>query len=102
MSVIESVMLKFISSTMRAGSRKVLTTGRSASRFDVKHHNVAGTVVSQQLNRRDALQHSANAAGAAREVYLEGYSTHEEVVRAYLAFAGIDPDSKEGRFYFDL
>ena len=39
---------------------------------------------------------------ANREVHLEGYKTHEEVVRAYLEFAGIDPESKEGRLYFEL
>jgi hypothetical protein len=39
---------------------------------------------------------------ANREVYLEGYETHEQVVRAYLEFAGIDPDSKEGQLYFRL
>ena len=53
------------------------------------------TIARNQQN--DTAPHIAN-----REVHLEGYKTHEEVVRAYLEFAGIDPDSREGRFYFEL
>lgn len=45
---------------------------------------------------------NTNITVANREVHLEGYESHEDVIRAYLEFSGIDPDSKEGRFYFEL
>ena len=55
-----------------------------------------------RLKNRQTDQCDNDITIANREVYLDGYGTHEDVVRAYLTFSGIDPDSKEGRFYFEL
>ena len=57
-------------------------------------------VIDGELN--DDVSSSQLSFIANREVHLEGYRSHEEVVRAYLEYSGIDPDSKEGRFYFEL
>ena len=98
MSVNESVMLKLFSYTGWAGNRK------------------ASAISSTRLNDRQIVNPGINEPGrklstreiaeqpmiALREVYLENYKSHEEVVRAYLEFAGIDPDSREGQFYFKL
>ena len=104
MSVIESVIQKFINSSIRTsyGQSLAITGLRTRSRLYCDDRNLGVTGGKDKHCEQSCQDHSENLAASGRDVHLKGFDKHEDVVRAYLEFSGIDPDSKEGQFYFDL
>lgn len=103
MSVPETVIQKFFNNPIYHGYLKVAAESRlhsSARDFTDWIRDVVTIKRPHGIACRPQNDTAPNVAN--REVHLEGYTSHEEVVRAYLEFAGIDPDSKEGRLYFEL
>jgi hypothetical protein len=103
MSVQESTIQKFFNNSLYHGYQRFAAQSRlhsSTRDFAVWIRNVVAIKRPQGIAYNQQNDTGLNVAN--REVHLEGYKTHEEVVRAYLEFAGIDPESKEGRLYFEL
>jgi hypothetical protein len=98
MSVNESVMLKLFSYTGWAGNRKASAISSTC----LNDRQIVNPGIYEPGCKLSTLEIADQPMIAHREVYLENYKSHEEVVRAYLEFAGIDPDSREGQFYFKL
>jgi hypothetical protein len=103
MSVQESAIQKIFNNSIYHGYLRFIAESRLRSGTrDFK--DWVRNVVSLKRPYEIAPDHgsSTHRVVANREVHLEGYQSHEDVVRAYLEFAGIDPESKEGRLYFEL
>ncbi len=98
MSVHEAVMLKLLRYAGWAGNHQASAINKSR----VNTSKTVHSIISEHGRNHPAQETGGEPLIAHREVYLEGYDSHEEVVRAYLEFTDIDPDSKEGRFYFGL
>lgn len=103
MSVERSAIQKIFNNTIYHGYLRLITESRT--RYGKRQfEGWVRNVVSLQKPYDTTPDHGGNTeiSVANRVVHLDGYATHEDVVRAYLEFAGIDPDSKEGRAYFEL
>ena len=103
MSVQESAIQKIFNNSIYHGYLRFIAESRLRSGTrDFK--DWVRNVVSLKRPYDEAPDQGSNTdlTIANREVHLEGYKSHEDVVRAYLEFSGIDPDSKEGRVYFEL
>lgn len=103
MSVQETVIQKFFNNSIYHGYRRLSAKSRRHSGTSDFRDWIRNAV---NLKRSYGIVHiqsnNTDLSVANREVHLEGYESHEDVVRAYLEFSGIDPDSKEGQFYFEL
>ena len=103
MRVQQSVIQKFFNIPAYSGYRRTASENRSGAGARDFRRWIRNIVSLNKSATESAAQGSSSDIEVVnREVHLEGYASHEEVVRAYLAFAGIDPESKEGRLYFEL
>ena len=105
MSVQERLIQKFINNALYHGYIRLAAESRldDGSGIDELKDRAGNVVEAERLKTIEHMPDSnTDLTVANRVVHLEGYETHEDVVRAYLEFSGIDPDSKEGQFYFEL
>jgi len=103
MSIQETTIQKLFNNSINHGYQRF--TGESRLRIGALDLKAWVRNVVSLKTAHDMVPHQDSNLGltvANREVHLEGFESHEDVVRAYLEFAGIDPDSKEGRLYFEL
>jgi hypothetical protein len=99
----QSVIHRFFTNSLYKGifrSAEKNDTHTGSQRYSWRSKPVVN--VTTELSEANDQDGNTGITVANREVYLDGYKTHEEVVRAYLEFAGIDPESKEGQLYFKL
>ena len=99
----ETILQKYIFNSSSHGYRGLSTENRPHTNSRNFGNWIRDTV--KRTRPDNIIQSRINDASptiANREVHLEGYKSHEDVVRAYLEFAGIDPNSKEARLYFEL
>lgn len=103
MSAQQSAIQKIFNNSIYYGYLRFIPGSRSRpGKYDFKGWVRNVVSLTKPYGCRQDQASNTDITVANRVVHLEGYDTHEDVVRAYLEFAGIDPDSKEGRAYFEL
>jgi hypothetical protein len=102
MNIQETIIQKFIINSINYSYRSPSTQNRPHSASRGFRNWIRNTVKKTRADNIKQCKSNTNLIIANREVHLEGYESHEDVVRAYLDFAGIDPDSKEAQLYFEL
>jgi hypothetical protein len=103
MNIQETILQKFIINSISHSYRRLSEENRlhyGSRNFRDWIRNSVNRI--RPNNIKHCQNSNTNLTVVNREVHLEGYESHEDVIRAYLEFSGIDPDSKEGQFYYEL